>query len=165
MRKIDIKYLKEIKQVCQWKGSLYKRKRYFKKLLLKFLTVLVSGSSKEMVKIQSAVSSHFYSHWGLVVEALKSYSNFPVFYKEVCFFILDSYTKEKEEKSGGGGWWWITFFIDFVTAQDPHPPPLLRVKLDQHYRMFYLDKSWYLILAWNKSLCIKVQVSLNLDGD
>lgn len=52
MRKIDIKYLKEIKQVCQWKGSLYKRKRYLKKkLLLKFLTVLVSGSSKEMVKI------------------------------------------------------------------------------------------------------------------
>lgn len=42
---------------------------------------------------------HFDSHWGLVVEALKSYSNFSVFYKEVCFFILDSYTKEK----GGGG--------------------------------------------------------------
>lgn len=36
-------------------------------------------------------------------EALKSYSMFPVFYKEGCFFILDSYTKEKEEKSGGGG--------------------------------------------------------------
>lgn len=58
---------------------------------------------------------HFDSHWGLVVEALKSYSNFSVFYKEVCFFILDSYTKEKEEKS------------DFVTAQDPHPPPLLNI--------------------------------------
>lgn len=34
MRKIDIKYLKEIKQVCQWKGSLYKRKRYFKKVVI-----------------------------------------------------------------------------------------------------------------------------------
>lgn len=34
MRKIDIKYLKEIKQVCQWKGSLYKRKRYFKKVII-----------------------------------------------------------------------------------------------------------------------------------
>lgn len=34
MRKIDIKYLKEIKQVCQWKGSLYKRKRYFKKVFI-----------------------------------------------------------------------------------------------------------------------------------
>lgn len=61
MRKIDIKYLKEIKQVCQWKGSLYKRKRYFKKLLLKFLTVLVSGSSKEMVKIQSCVLSFLHA--------------------------------------------------------------------------------------------------------
>lgn len=45
---------------------------------------------------------HFDSHWGLVVEALKSYSNFSVFYKEGCFFMLDSYTKEKEEKRGGG---------------------------------------------------------------
>lgn len=45
---------------------------------------------------------HFDSHWGLEVEALKSYSNFSVFYKEGCFFMLDSYTKEKEEKRGGG---------------------------------------------------------------
>lgn len=38
-----------------------------------------------------------------MVEVLKSYFNFFVFYKEVYFFILDSYIKEKEEKSGGGG--------------------------------------------------------------
>lgn len=133
-------------------GLFIKEKDILKSCYWNFWQFSIIAVVKKWLKFK-AVSSHFYSHWGLVVEALKSYSNFPVFYKEVCFFILDSYTKEKEEKS------------DFVTAQDPHPPPLLRVKLDQHYRMFYFDRSWYLILAWNKSLCIKVQVSLNLDGD
>lgn len=62
MRKIDIKYLKEIK--CVNGRVLYiKEKDIFKKLLLKFLTALVSSSSKEMVIIKfKAVSSHFYSH-------------------------------------------------------------------------------------------------------
>lgn len=68
-----------------------KEKDILKKLLLKFLIVFNYSSSKEMV--------YFDSYWGLVVEVLKSYFNFFVFYKEVCFFILDSYIKEK----GGGG--------------------------------------------------------------
>lgn len=95
-------------------GLFIKEKDILKSCYWNFWQFSIIAVVKKWLKFK-AVSSHSYSHWGLVVEALKSYSNFPVFYKEVCFFILDSYTKEKEEKS------------DFVTAQDPHPPPLLNI--------------------------------------
>lgn len=52
MRKIDIKYLKEIKRV---NGRVFyiKEKDILKKLLLKFLIVFNYSSSKEMVYFDS----------------------------------------------------------------------------------------------------------------